>query len=260
MKSHRSTSDLGPSRRAPDRAAAPPVRSLPLIIGLALAVAVTVMSGLLHGRMSQRWGMDARMQEVAKRLEAFPEQIGPWQQESTYELGRSAMELLDCQGYVHRGYRHRETGDFVKLSVMVGPGSKMSIHVPEICYEAGNFTLLGPRQRFPVTVAGQEHSLWGVQFQVNDVSERKVRVLYGWSTGQQWMAPRMPRWSVAGAPVLYKMQLSYVVNDLTSANVSDTDPLLRSLLEDSITVLHELMDAQSETLNPMQPPTQTEQT
>jgi hypothetical protein len=243
MKHSHSTPPDAAAASPSERGRAAPVRGpLPLIIGLAVAVALTLLSGLLHGRLSQRWGMDARMNQMASRLAAFPEQIGPWQQEATYELGKSAMDLLDCQGYVFRGYRHRETGDLVKLTVMVGPGSKMSIHIPEICYEASNFTLLGDRERFPVTAAGQQHELWGVRFQVNDVSERKVRVLYGWSTGAQWMAPRMPRWSVAGAPVLYKLQVSHIVNDPTSTNPSDSDALLRNFLQDSMAILHDLIN------------------
>ena len=171
----------------------------------------------------------------------FPEQLGPWQQEATYELGKSAMQLLECQGYIHRGYRNRETGDYIKLSVMVGPGSKMSIHVPEICYEASNFSLLGERERFVVAAAGQEHEFWSVTFQVNDVSERRVRVLYGWSTGQRWLAPRMPRWSVAGYPVLYKLQLSYVINDVLSRDPTASDELLDGFVQQTLPVLQQLI-------------------
>jgi hypothetical protein len=244
-----STAAADSRRQADERRddARPAVRPWHLVLGLSLAIALTVVSGLVHGKLSQRWGMDARMQSVAAQLAEFPEEIGPWQLEESYELGRSAMELLDCQGYVNRGYRHRETGDLVKLTVMVGPGSKMSIHVPEICYEASNFTLLGPRERFELEVEGRPHALWGVRFQVNDVSERRVRVLYGWSRGDEWMAPRLPRWSVAGAPVLYKMQLSHVDQDLATSDESEDDPVLRAFLQDAITALQDLMDPSMDT-------------
>jgi hypothetical protein len=212
-----------------------------MIVALGSAALLTLASGLLHGRMSQRWGMDERMQLAAQQLAMFPEQIGAWQQEATFEMGKSAIELLECQGYVQRGYRNRETGDYVKLALMVGPGAKMSIHVPEICYEASNFTLLSPRQRFHVTAAGQEHAFWGVTFQVNDATERRVRVLYGWSDGQQWVAPRMPRWSVAGQPVLYKLQLSYVINGDSPQGVGDGDKMLSDFLTDTLAVLQQLL-------------------
>jgi hypothetical protein len=212
-----------------------------LVLGLGLATLLTLSSGLLHGRMSQRWGMDDRMQLAAKRLEMFPEQIGVWQQEATFQMGNSAIELLECQGYLQRGYRNRETGDYVKLAVMVGPGSKMSIHVPEICYEANNFTLLGPRQRFQVTAGGQQHTFWSVTFQVNDSTERKMRVLYGWSDGNQWLAPRMPRWSVAGEPVLYKLQLSYVINGGTPQEPADGQRMLSDFMADTLAVLQQLL-------------------
>ena len=91
---------------------------------------------------------------------------------------------------------------------MVGPGSRMSIHVPEICFEAANYTLVVPRERIQLQRDGHTDSFWSVRFRLNDVSEQPLHVLYAWSRGDAWLAPRLPRWSVAGAPVLYKLQLS----------------------------------------------------
>jgi hypothetical protein len=208
---------------------------------IAAAILMTITSGLLHGRMSRRWGDDERMEQAARRLEMLPAQFGPWRQEATHELGRSAIELLSCRGYVSRGYRNQETGEYVKVAVMVGPGSKMSIHVPEICYEASNFTLIQPRTLAPLPRKDRNDGFWSVVFRVNDVSQQQLRVLYGWSEGTTWQAPRFPRWSVASAPVLYKIQLSHVQAasttqaaaqsaahsqlDLTNRSNTDTDPL-----------------------------------
>ncbi len=219
-----------------------PAGQLRWVASILLAVGLTLMSGLLHGRMSQRWGMDDRMQAAAERLQLFPEQVGPWHQEATYELGDSAMQLLECQGYIHRGYRHQETGDYLKLAVMVGPGSKMSIHVPEICYEASNFSLLGDRKRMSIESNGEEQSFWSVMFQVNDVSERRVRVLYGWSTGKSWTAPRLPRWSVAGYPILYKLQLSYIAEDAMAQDPEADNEMLANFMREAVAILQHLTE------------------
>jgi hypothetical protein len=209
------------------------------MVAVALAIALTIASGMLHGRMSQRWGVDERMKAAAERLALLPEQIGDWKQESTSELGRSAIELLSCQGYIQRGYRHQQTGEFIKLAVMIGPGAKMSIHVPEICYEASNFTLLGARERLELHVADQDHAFWQVKFQLNDVSQRKLHVVYGWSDGGPWLAPRFPRWSVAGRPVLYKLQLSHVVRDSPAETDAADEDAVRSFLTQAVTALAE---------------------
>ena len=222
-------------------------RSRPWIWGvvMVLATLITVASGILQGRMSQRWGSDEATTQLTHQLELFPEQVGPWRQEEAYELGADALELLQCYGYIQRGYRHEETGDYLKLAVIVGPGSKMSIHVPEICYEASNFTLLSPRERVDVKAANRDHSFWGVTFQVNDVSERTVRVLYGWSAGQQWLAPLFPRWSVAGYPILYKLQLSFVGNDPTTRDQQASDEEIGRFLDEAIAILDELIQPPS---------------
>lgn len=207
------------------------------IVGWLLAITITLGSGILHGRMSQRWGAHERMGLAVERLQQVPEAFGPWQLESELELGQSAIELLSCQGYVHRGYRNQLTGDFVKVAVMVGPGAKMSIHVPEICYESSNFTLLNERRRLelsetPATSDASElPAWWAVDFQMNDVTQQHLQVAYGWSFGDQWLAPRFPRWTLAAAPVLYKMQLSHV-QDRSSGD--DPQRVLRSFLKDFV--------------------------
>ncbi len=212
-----------------------------LAAGLGLALLLTIASGLLHGRMSQRWGFDQRMDEAAARLAGFPSRLGDWQQENSYELSQSAVDLLSCRGYIHRGYRNLETGDYVKLAVMVGPGSKISIHVPEICYESSNFTLLESRGRYDVRMGDVTHAFWGVMFQVNDVSQKKLRVLYGWSDGGAWLAPTMPRWSVAGAPVLYKLQVSYATQDASLADPAASRQRVTEFLGEVVQALEPLL-------------------
>lgn len=201
---------------------------------LGLAVLITIASGLLHGRMSQRWGVDERLAVAAQQLQGFPQELGDWRQESEFELSRSAVELLECRGYVQRGYRNLKTGDFVKLALMVGPGSKMSIHVPEICFESNNFTLLDERQRLDVPVGGRSHAFWRVRFRLNDVSEQHLQVYYGWSDGADWVAPSMPRWSLAGEPVLFKLQVSYSKGFEGSAGAAAGDRLVTEFLQQVI--------------------------
>lgn len=183
---------------------------LALFAVVALAVGLTLLSGVLHGRLTQRWDNPATWAAAVERLQHVPESFGDWQMESAPALGKSAIELLQCRGYLHRVYRHRRTGRQLRVAVMVGPGSRMSIHVPEICYEADNYTLVAPRERIEVARAGRSDSFWSVRFRLNDVSEQPMQVLYAWNRGDAWLAPRYPRWSVAGAPVLYKLQLSSV--------------------------------------------------
>ncbi|MDG2382739.1 MAG: exosortase-associated EpsI family protein [Pirellulaceae bacterium] len=207
---------------------------------IALAVLVTVTSGVLDGRMSQQWGADQDFEQSAIALAELPKQFGRWHLEGKQGLGDSAMELLQCRAFIHHSYRNADTGQLVTIAVMVGPGAKMSIHVPEICFEAKNYSLVQDRERIQVDAGSAvENQLWTVVFQLNDVSEQRINVYYGWKAAGQWVAPTMPRWSVAGNPVLYKLQLSERIT--TSIDGSEGGAL--EFLESFLPVLNERLEA-----------------
>ncbi len=195
-----------------------------------LAALLTLGSGILHGRMSRLWGIDEKMDQAAQRLQDLPDHFGPWRREGSYPLGDSALELLQCRGYLHHGYRNSETGQFVRVAVMVGPGSKISVHVPEICFESTNYTLIQQRQRLDVKHDEGNDSFWTVTFQSNDVSERRLNVYYGWKAEDNWVAPDLPRWSVAGSPVLYKLQLTYELPAAGDESEASAEEFLRRFL------------------------------
>lgn len=180
---------------------------------LVIALVVTLAVGVLNRTMSQQWGRAEEYQRAARLLENLPAEFGPWRAVEKKELGRSAMELLQCQGYTYQTFRHNETGDLVQLAVLVGPGAKMSVHVPEICFEATNYRLVQDRERVQVSDGEREDFFWRVRFQMNDVTRRQIDVLYGWYSDGGWLAPQYPRWSVAGVPVLFKLQLLSPVSD-----------------------------------------------
>lgn len=173
-------------------------------LAVVAAIVLTVVSGAIHGRSAKQSTLNQAYRNTELAFSNLPEQFGGWYLEGEHGLSDSALELLECGAFIHHSYRKRETGQVVNLAVMVGPGAKMSIHVPEICFEARNFRLIQERQLAHV----DRDSFWHVGFQLNDVSERRLNVYYGWKANDGWVAPKMPRWAVAGQPVLYKLQLS----------------------------------------------------
>lgn len=212
------------------------------VLAVTAAVMITVFSGVIYARMSQQWGVEQDFEAASVALSGLPQQFGDWHLEGEHELGDSAMELLQCRGFIHHSYRNDQTGQLVNVAVMVGPGSKMSIHVPEICFEAKNYSLIQERQLDHIDANEQQDSFWTVAFQLNDVSERRLNVYYGWKADQGWVAPRMPRWSVAGYPVLFKLQLSEQLPASSSREQGGAKdflrhflPVLNARLEDSTT-------------------------
>jgi hypothetical protein len=161
----------------------------------------------------------------------MPQSIGPWQLQSEQKLSDDAVQMLQCVGYLNRIYKNEDTNRQINVTVMVGPGSTMAIHTPEICYESRNFSLLGAKRSVDISEKNnRQHKLWAVDFQTNDTSIRTLRVHYGWSNGGAWTAPDRPRLAFAGERVLYKIQVAEFVNSIDSATERTTSEFLNEFM------------------------------
>ena len=173
-----------------------------------MAVAIIVGSGVLHGHMNQRWGAAEQLELAAKEVNQFPSSFAAWQMTEEQPLSDTAIELLRCEGYFHRTYTHRTTGMTVDATLIVGPGSTMAIHTPEICFSSSNYVLTRDRHVVSVEDGADSHAFWSVDFQTNDAQQQPLRVYYAWSAGDGWHAPEYPRFAFAGKPVLHKLQVT----------------------------------------------------
>ena len=189
---------------------------------LLLAAAITIGSGLLHGHLNQRWGIDQQLQAAAEKLQRLPDSFGDWKLKTTKPLSDSAVDMLQCAGYLNAIYVNDKTGEQITAAIMVGPGSTMAIHTPEICYSAKNFKQLGGKRVVEVEFDNRpDQSFWAVDFEVNDVAAKELRVHYAWSDGSDWRAPDKPRLAFAGKRTLFKLQVAEYLSPL-QVNADDT--------------------------------------
>jgi len=179
---------------------------------LTLGVALTLASGLLHGQLRQRWGQNARLLAEARDLAQLPLALPGWRFQEARDMSPEALEMLQCPGYIQRVYVNESTGQAVNLAVLVGPAGPMAVHTPEICYSSREYSILQSRQRavFPAGPS-QDDELWTLTLGSPGVHGGQVRVYYGWSDGGAWLAPEQPRFSLAGRPYLYKLQLATIL-------------------------------------------------
>lgn len=197
-------------------------RTLP-VFAIVLVAGLTLASGAIQGWMSNRWGTPADMLAAATRLEGVPTQFGDWQFRSSDELTDPVRQELECTGYILHDYANQETGETVKVSVLLGPSGPMSIHMPEICYSGVDYTPLGDPQRTVVAVPEhKDQEFWCQKFRSNHLRGEKLSVWYAWSTGGDWSAPENPRFSYADQPYLYKIQLAAPVAPEAGDDSSDT--------------------------------------
>lgn len=215
-------------------------RTLPYF-ALGVAAVLTIVSGAVHGRLSNRWGTPADIPAVADLLTRVPAEFGPWQKESDTRLDARVEEMLECAGYVNRTYRHSTTQERVHVAILLGPPGPIAVHTPEICYSSQDYTItekphpvtIEPRgQAATPTAAGSAHTLWATTFRSNALDGAALRVYHGWSDGGPWSAPEQPRYTMAGSPYLYKIQLAG-----PSSADADTEDVGRQFLEDFLPVL-----------------------
>ncbi|MGA2067988.1 MAG: exosortase-associated EpsI family protein [Thermoguttaceae bacterium] len=192
-------------------------------LSLVLVVVLTLASGMLQGRIRNRWGPSDSMLAAAEKLDGVPGQFGNWRLESSQELDPGAVQMLECTGYVCRRYVNERTGELVSMVLIVGPAGPISVHTPEICYSSQNYKTRDPRQRVAIedSHATELGQFWTLGFRSKPPRADVLRVYYAWSTGSEWTAPDAPRFAFTGWPYLYKLELS--CNQAPGADVARDD-------------------------------------
>ena len=129
-------------------------RRLPLF-GIVILVALTIYSGVLHGRLSWRWGPSERLLAAARRLQGLPKQFGDWELQEPGEDAPDIVATLECAGYVQGRYVNRQTGEQVRAALLVGPCGPMSVHLPEICYSGADYQVVEDRKHVTIPEGGR---------------------------------------------------------------------------------------------------------
>jgi hypothetical protein len=211
-------------------------RFFPPLVALALVI-LTVGSGALHGLTSNRWGTPPVMAQAAKQLDQLPAQVGGWRFQEIMPVSDNALNQLQCAGHLGAVYRHDVSGEIVQVAVLLGPPGPISVHTPEICYSGRNYKINQAPQKVSLESRdGRRHTMWAMGFQSRKLSGETLRVYYGWSTGNTWVASNEPRLEFARSPYLYKIQLA---GTPLSGDDIQRDDLCRRFLQEFLPVLHD---------------------
>lgn len=183
-----------------------PIKFLAVI---AAGLAITIATGAVCGHVSQRWGAQPDLVAAGQHLKSLPPKIGSWQLVQEDEMSESEIQMLSCAGYVNRTYIDQASGNTVTLAIYVGPSGPISVHTPEVCYSSRDYTLESERKRVDFKDSNNlEHALWSTTFRSNNAVGERLRVYYGWLADDVWTAADSPRFSFAGSPMLFKLQIA----------------------------------------------------
>ncbi len=179
------------------------------MVALVVGLGITITTGIVCGRVSQRWGPVPDLVAAGKHLSSLPTQIGSWQLLEEDSMSESEIQMLSCAGYVNRKYIDRRSGDTVSMAIYVGPSGPISVHTPEVCFSSRDYTPEAAHRRVEFAAPNNlKHSLWSTTFRANNAIADRLRVYYGWLVDDTWTAAESPRFTFAGSPMLFKLQIA----------------------------------------------------
>jgi hypothetical protein len=184
-----------------------------------------IISGVVHGRWTDRWSSSPALAEAAKRLEKVPDLvIGDWTNDE-FRQGHTTPDPL-IAGTVQRSFKRSNNQEIVVTLVCGRPGP-VSIHSPDVCYAASGFKV-GTPERY--TVPGTNATFWTATATLTKATDvTSLRIFWAWNCGDGWTASDNPRLAYARKPVLHKL---YVVRAQDHLNESLADDPCQGFMQD----------------------------
>jgi hypothetical protein len=198
-------------------------------LSLGILIAVTVIAAIVHGRATNRWGASDTIANAATIFSRLPKTFGDWNLLETKELEPQVRGILQTEHYSQGVYENRSTGQHAMLTLLLGPPGPMSVHTPEVCYSAADFSPISDRHQVSVVPGDTNDTAWMTQFHsTHDVRDSVTRVYYSWHDGQRWKAADEPRVTFGARPFLFKVQAA---TELPAGAENNADDAARSLLQ-----------------------------
>jgi hypothetical protein len=180
------------------------------------ATGLLLVCGLLHGRWTERWQPSAEPAKAALRMRDVALILGEWEGQDL-DVKPSSVDAT-LAGSLQRRYQNQRTGQAVVVALVCGRPGPVSIHTPDVCYDASGFQV-GARSR--VAAPEKKGEFWcadAVRTRATD--ETRLRIFWSWNHGQGWIASEDARIQFARQPALYKL---YVIRDLSTLNEKPGD-------------------------------------
>lgn len=232
----------------------PPV--FKLLLPVAVASAIVVASGYLHGLTTDRWGNPDDVRVAASKLQDVPAEFGDWSS-TEVEIPQQQLEQAEAVGNLSRQYVNRLTGDSVAVLVLCGRPGPIAVHPPTVCFTAGAGLKLGAdpsRHEVVSEIDGQNPSylgsFWrGDFFRPLAATPLWMRTFWSWSPDGDWQTPDNTRMTYARNRFLYKMYVSRAM--IGGSEPVDEDPCVL-FLQEFIPILKNVVfsDAESEPAAP----------
>jgi hypothetical protein len=187
--------------------ASPTQGRLKQTVATLLAFALLVGSGLVHGRLTDRWGTSSALAEAIVRLDRVPRSIGDWKGQDA-KIDRKQIERAQIRGYLARKYRNERDGREIMILLVCGRPGPISVHTPDVCYAGAGYEAGSPPVPGSVATGGHRTEFLTARFKkVDALVPETLDILWAWNARGDWQAPDNPRIGFASYQALFKVYL-----------------------------------------------------
>lgn len=189
-------------------------RHLPLIIPAAVAAAIILITSVVQGLWTERWGsrVGEQLRGYAAAIDDMPLIVGDWEapeiEEEPSEADRQQLDAAGAIGHLSRTYRNPKTGDAVSVYMICGASRNVAVHTPDACYPGAGFRMEGDSQPYSIqTGATNSEFTTAVFLKEEPTGTQRLRLFWAWNSSGEWEAPAMPRLRFGGRTALNKIYL-----------------------------------------------------
>jgi hypothetical protein len=193
-------------------------------------LALVVCGALVHGAVTQRWGVLESNREVTERLHATEVRFQDWQPETIpTEMPLHERSTATSRRYTSAG------GRGAVVSLISGIPGSVATHTPDVCYPGSGYkTLRGVRKEKFELPGGRACECYVADFEKKTQTKLdRVRVRWAWMHEGGWVAPDNPRWQFAGqlrAPTLYKVYVATPLPEVEADESPDDDAVTKAFV------------------------------
>ena len=187
-------------------------------------LALVVCGALVHGAVTQRWGIFEAQRELTDRLHAQEVRFEDWQSSEV----PTEMPLNERSTATSRRYESARARRTAMVSFISGIPGSVASHTPDVCYPGSGYkTLRGPRKETITLPDGRTGQVYVADFEKKTQTKfDRVRVRWAWTTDGEWVAPDSPRWQFASqlrAPTIYKVYVATPLPDVADDTAPEDD-------------------------------------
>jgi Protein of unknown function (DUF3485) len=188
-----------------------------LTVANLVAFALLVGSGLVHGRLTDRWGTSTALAQAVARLDRVPRSVGDWEGRDV-DMDRRQIERAQIQGYLSRKYRNVRDGREITVLLVCGRPGPISVHTPDVCYAGAGYEAGAPPVPGDLAAGDHRAAFLKARFTKADaLVPETLDIFWAWNARGVWEAPANPRIGFAPYEALFKV---YVIAGRSGAEAA----------------------------------------